>query len=628
MGNTPRIREFLWGLIAAALLVGAGIVQYPLSEQGREYELNPPEVARNYPGRALLMMAPGGLRAPIVNYLWIRSQQLKDNGRHYEAMQLADFICKLQPSFAGVWGFHAWNMAWNISVTTHTPQERWLWVYNSVKLLRDGGIPHNRKSVRLYMDLGWIFFMKMGLNMDEMHMVYKQRWAAMMQELLGAPPQGSTVETIDAFRPIAEAPLDKDLTRQGKDRIQKDQLDKLLLDPSVAAYAKLLDAQGVKIGEDLLLTYNRYSRDESIEVTSGPGSRFVAKTQRERALGSVINSAEHTEARNKLLCFVRAQILWNVYKMDPQWMLGLMEKYGPLDWRLVQPHGMYWTSYGLHVCENLDMGEIDTLNTGRTVINSLKALTWMGRLTYIRNGNDPEYPFITMGADWRMIEPTHDEYVRMGGSTSQARGKEFEDNIFRNGHINYLARAIQMLYAGYRRQKAQEYLDWVKEAYGLRYKEWDMNLDDFVIERLHRDEKPIERTAYSQIHIALQVALLQKAAGSARGYRDSINYAYRVHRAYHKDAPRRTNLPPMSILMRDTAARMFIEPRTMGINMDLVTRSNLYARMDPKIQLELYDLVTAVLERQCEQAGIDFAKAFPPPGGLEEFRARQLSPVR
>ncbi|MCK5558744.1 MAG: hypothetical protein KAJ01_10210, partial [Candidatus Hydrogenedentes bacterium] len=256
MFSRSRIIQLACIVAAVCCLAGAGALQGVLDEQNALHQLNLTEIVENHPSKALLTMAPGGLRAPLVNYLWIRAESLKDKGQNYEAMQLADFICQLQPHFAGVWSFHAWNMAWNISVSTHTPQERWLWIHNAIKLLRDRGIPINRHSLTLYRELAWIFHNKMGGYMDEMHMSYKQRWAALMQRVVGAPPAGTTEEAIAAFRLIAESPLDKDLSRQGRQTIQADQLQLLLNDAEAAAYARLLDAQGIAVDQEFLDAYN------------------------------------------------------------------------------------------------------------------------------------------------------------------------------------------------------------------------------------------------------------------------------------------------------------------------------------------------------------------------------------
>ena len=61
-------------------------------------------------------MALGGFRGLISNFLWIRANDLQQDDKFFEAAQLADWITDLEPHFAQVWKFQAWNMAWNISV--------------------------------------------------------------------------------------------------------------------------------------------------------------------------------------------------------------------------------------------------------------------------------------------------------------------------------------------------------------------------------------------------------------------------------------------------------------------------------------------------------------------------------
>ncbi len=61
-------------------------------------------------------VALGGFRGLIANALWLRMNQLQEDGKYFEMVQLADWITKLQPRFTSVWVFQAWNMAYNISV--------------------------------------------------------------------------------------------------------------------------------------------------------------------------------------------------------------------------------------------------------------------------------------------------------------------------------------------------------------------------------------------------------------------------------------------------------------------------------------------------------------------------------
>jgi len=626
MLNRPRVKQLLWLLSAAACLTAAGLLQPLLDVQREDHELVPPGnvVAEGHPEYALLTIAPGGLRAVMVNYLWVRSENLKQAGRHHEAMQLSELICQLMPRFPGVWGNQAWNMAWNISVKTQTPEERWLWVYNGVKLLRDRGIPMNPKSLGLYREVAWIFFSKMGQRTDEMHRVYKQRWAHLMQELLGAPPYGETPEVIAAFRPIAEAPLDKDRRRQGRTSVQADQRIHLLEDPDTARYAALLAGHGVHVDETLLTAYNRFSGDQSVDITRVRYPEIKSDT--DRAVSKLINDPAHAVARAKMLAFVRAQILWNVYKMDPAWMLRMMEKYhAPLDWRMVQTSGLYWVTYGIEVCQSEARSDVDALNTDRIVLNSLKALTANGRLTYQENPPQPESPEIFWSADWRYIEAAHRAHVTFIQAVAETEQEDIKQSPLRDGHMNFLKNAILTLWVGGRRSRAQHYLDWVKENYpaGRRETLWILPLDEFVRDAISRDEYPYGDLAKNLLHAAIVGAYEQLVAGNRRRYADSLSYARRLHALYQKNVAKRNLLPPFEVVLVTKLAPMLVRPRTVGMFLTLDARSVIYQGLPEKIQLILYNYIKRSLVQQCRQGKLDFSRMFPEPPGLAAFLAEQ-----
>ncbi|MCJ7543882.1 MAG: hypothetical protein MUP47_04845 [Phycisphaerae bacterium] len=615
----------LWFVAAAVLLAAAGQLQPVLVKLGSSYEL----VQDSSPGgsdlEALLTIAPGGLRAPVVNYLWIRAEDLKQKGKFYDAMQLAELICSLQPYFPGVWSFHSWNMAWNISVATHTPEERWMWVTNGMRLLRDRGVPKNPRSLILYKDLAWVFFSKMGSNLDDMHVVYKQRWAAEMQRLLGSPPQDQTSEVIDAFRPIASAPVDKAPPRQGRQDIQADQLALVTADPSVGEYVRLLADQGVTVGWSLLDAYNRFSRDSAVEIVRLQPP--TVSTPAERAISDLINSPDHAAARGKLLAFVRAQLLWNVYRMDPSWMLAMMEKYqAPIDWRLVWPHGLYWASYGLKASNDVPIDKIDAINTDRISLGCLKALTAAGRMTYLQNPDRPEQPSVDWYGDWRYIDATHQEYLATIEAYSKASQTEFEQNAYRTGHINYLVLAMQMLYVQGKVSKAEYYYDWIREHYHPEGEDWTQPMEGYLLENINRDSMVSEDIARTHITAALQMAYVFLAAGDFNAYQGNMRYARRVYDVYQGGSKfARIRLRPLESIASYIAAAVLTEPYCVGYHLSLIQRSQLYGRLDDATRVLAYDRLAGskLLRDQCDREGLDFDKAFPAPAGLQEYRQQQ-----
>ena len=101
---------------------------------------------------AFTTVALGGFRGLISNLLWIRANDLQMDDKYFEAAQLADWITDLEPHFAQVWVFQAWNMAYNISVKfkENAPgdySDRWRWVERGIDLLRDRGLRYNPDDV-------------------------------------------------------------------------------------------------------------------------------------------------------------------------------------------------------------------------------------------------------------------------------------------------------------------------------------------------------------------------------------------------------------------------------------------------------------------------------------------------
>ena len=138
------------------------------------------------PVLAFTTVALGGFRGLIANALWIRANDLQQDGKYFEMVQLADWITKMEPTLTQVWLVQAWNMAYNISVKFPNPYDRWRWVQRGIELLRDDGLRYNPREALMYRELAWFFQHKMGQNLDDAHMIYKQEWAKEMQNLLGS----------------------------------------------------------------------------------------------------------------------------------------------------------------------------------------------------------------------------------------------------------------------------------------------------------------------------------------------------------------------------------------------------------------------------------------------------------
>jgi len=172
-------------LVALIGFWGAARVHEHLWDYRARHQLLPDAPLENAPPlMAFTTVALGGFRGLIADLLWLRTIRLQKEGRVFEIAQLADWITKLEPHFTTVWAFQAWNMAYNISVLFPDAENRWRWVRNGIRLLRDEGLRYNPRNPNLYKELGWLYQHKIGYIMDSAHLFYRRKLAETMQAVL------------------------------------------------------------------------------------------------------------------------------------------------------------------------------------------------------------------------------------------------------------------------------------------------------------------------------------------------------------------------------------------------------------------------------------------------------------
>jgi hypothetical protein len=190
-----RIYKMALAGVAVILLCVSSQMQNWLNQEREQLGLTVLPPLKNAPPLlAFTTVALGGLRGLIANALWMRMNDMQNDDKYFEMVQLADWCTALEPHFTQVWTEQAWNMAYNVSVKFKNPEDRWQWVERGIRLLRDRGIPLNPDAALLYRELSWFFQHKMGQNLDDAHMTYKLRWAQEMQNVLGGRPDIEALE--------------------------------------------------------------------------------------------------------------------------------------------------------------------------------------------------------------------------------------------------------------------------------------------------------------------------------------------------------------------------------------------------------------------------------------------------
>jgi len=349
-------------------------------------------------------------------------------------------------------------------------------------------------------------------------------------------------------------------------------------------------------------------------------------SQRDRDLAALVNAPDRADARRKMLAFVRAQILWNEYKLDPAWMLHLMEIYqAPFDWRQAFPHGLYWTTFGLHARGDAESDDYYlAINTERIAMFCLRTLCWRGRMIYEESPDRPDAPRLMFLADLRFIDVTQQEYLRAIDRVIAAtadQGPEADTrqrNVYRNGHLAFLRGAIATLFIAGRVDQARQLHDWALYTYFPTGPEWSMDLNEFVLHWLNEPGRLTPEVALAQVDAGLIRAMTALARGDRPGFNAAYDYALNtVYRAYQQRAVGDVRFrDPFERHALEIVRAMLVWPETLGVTLDLTERSVLYRSVEgvlPGIQAALYESIGPQLQKACEAEGVDFDTAFPEP---------------
>jgi len=579
-------------VLAVALLIIAGDELDFINSQRLQMRLISNEPLENAPpSLAFATVAMGAFRGLVVDVLWLRADRLKEQGQFFDAKQLAEWITTLQPRFASVWQFQAWNMAYNISVAIPAtqPDERYRWVKNGYELLRDKGIPLNPKSIGLYHELARIFQHKMGSVSDDVHKYYKLQLALAMEPLLGPADN-------KYFNALAQAPTD---------------FQQVIKDPNITRIIAALKAADNTFADDDKFVSSYLS------LRQNP-SRFNPEAI------NTIDDFRGTAALQKFDMFARAYYLRKTWKLDPVLMQRLNQTYGPvdlsdpnkhlpLDWRHPNTHAIYWAVRGLEVAgkEEFSIAEI---NTDRIVNHSLQNLFRNGKIFVYdlppeKLAQEPTYvPYKTdvFVKDDPSVRPTKEVFLRSDLRMFESVNNgwlaiiEKYENIDKHGsreslkigHRNFLRNALFSFYqAGHIRQAEKIYRQ-LRQLYPSE----DLNVPFiiFVKNRLREELQFIGlNNAQEIVQMMLREAYFRYAIHDDDEAFGREKMAEEVHNHYQTaySDENRIDLPDLKLL-RYLALIDFLNDQRYPLNLRLGLRG--------RIMIERPDLAKQ-LERQEEK---------------------------
>lgn len=490
-------------LVSIVLLVGIHYTQKQLDGSIKENHLRFTGQIKNAPPLvAFTTVALGSFRGILADFLWLRAASLQDKGNYFEMVQLADWIQKLQPRFAGAASYLAWNMAYNISVTCSNREDRWRWVNEGVKLLRTS-LEYNPEDANLYKELGWIFQHKMGNVLDDAHQLYKNRLAIAMMQVIGVNPD---------WEKLAKAPADYKAFL-GKYPENEDN-----------PFWKALKKSGIETYEKLYEDFKKESTLPQVFLTALNNPKMAAD----------------------LDDYFRVTWLYDKYKLKASVINEINKDYGDLDWRLPESQAIYWATMGLRMTPSHK-----DISCERMITQALFAAFKSGQVVMIDTKN---YDTIVCMPNLKVVDAVlrvyHEAYLNNDKQSS-----------FRSAKLNFMKDAIVLLYSYGDFSKAKEYYNKLRKEEPGKYrrgfmpflrKEWSEDIRDAAVKQ-----------ATSIIGGLVLSSLAYMVRGDMEKAVEHENLAKYLYRSYQKanaDVKERIGLAPFKTIkagMIQTALQRF-----------------------------------------------------------------------
>ena len=604
--------------IAFVCLIGAGGLLGRINELRKEHQLVvDPSTIKGLPPDIALLGKLGTFRALVIDWAAIRAQRLQDEGKFYEALQLHETVCALAPRFPGVWSNASWNMAYNISVSKYSPEERWRWVNNGITILRDKGIVYNPRAVMLYKDLSWIYWHKIADFLDDEHLNYKRALAVDMERVLGPPPITLNDEEYFAwFKKIADAPHDLKLLLGGTS--------------DAAAVAADLTALGLTPDQVLLDFVAERVRPELQVADIVEHAAHPEETDMRRL--ALLTDPLRQEAVEALLAAVRSDVLRHRLHLDPEFMYEMMaERYGPLDWRNAYSHALYWSSLGNKMSRgHQNVSVNDQLNNARFVLIVLRQIILKGRVILWPNFDDAFMSYIELTPDTRFIPALFDAYIAVGADLFSDHPDYKEGTpgpVFMSGFVTAMHTWIHLLLlegGESNRALAEKYFVWLRENHphpdGRVQERYQQTLDEFVTSEIHASLQTY-REAGPFIRGFIRQSLKQYALGLTTAANASIARAQKAYEIWQLDTNvdinERRKLQDIPIMVRDEIEAYMTHPRFAPLY-----KARLWKNIPLRFQQMCYDRLRPYFERLCDAQDPKWKVelAFEGPPGMEAFR--------
>jgi len=283
----------------------------------------------------------------------------------------------------------------------------------------------------------------------------------------------------------------------------------------------------------------------------------------------------------------RARLLREKYKMDPEFMKQVDERYGPLEWRLPEAHAIYWAAKGLEAAKAnpSKINPEDLITLRRVVYPSLQLSFHRGRLVM-----NPIEGLFEFGPHLDIVPKVNEAYEQMAEDDAKMR-----DHILK-AHRNFLRDAVYFLYVNNRLDSAGYWFKYL----GTKYPDKPildnkpnsfprtLTLDEYAVGRVAED---VAETSPDRIKSAVEGMLVNAyrslAIDDDDGYQGYRNLARQVWTTYMSKIPKERlaaiGLPPFEEIEREIVRRLLDPQEGLPSEYRAVLRTKLRLPAEPKM---------------------------------------------
>lgn len=446
------------------------------------------------PDIVLLTHLLGGFRGLLVDAVWLRATRLQFEQKFWELYQLYDWMGKLEPRIEEIWDHIGWNMAYNLVAEIQDSEARYQWIQRAIELMRDQGLKYNPRSGKIMERISWTYYHKIGRDTDYHHFYYKQRLAEDMHMIfLGADQQN--------IQKMYEAPA---------------KLEDLLADPDVAAAFR-----GFQLNPP---------EEDIAKLATIPTFRDIPQ----RVWESLRTTTP--EVRSKVQYYLSARMVRQTLKMDRLDVMAKMESnWGKLDWRLPEPHAIYWA----WLAAEYEPKKERRVGYDRLVLFSLQEIWRRGIIAYLPQ-NRSELMITTF--DLSKVEAINNHYELMFQQYS-VEHDDFGAESIRDGYKQFLSEAELYLYFAGFEAEADKYHQILRERYGTP--DPYMPVDQFVLGkvRLLVEEYGTRTKVRAFVDSLIRQTCIYLATNKMNQARNTENLARRAWQSYKEYTEYQTDRP-------------------------------------------------------------------------------------